>query len=194
MQLNVYLISHPIIKKLSSTIIYSKTKNDQIYNYYISSLGLLLIYEVIRKWIKTQNIYIKNIELTKELSLFNYKESYLIMTNLMDCNQIISGISIILPQVHLQHINLNEYKQKYINNDCIDSNIINIIKTQKIIIIEKFLNNYSIIKLLDYLLSKQDINVNQIKIMCITCTNSILELLGNKYPYLEVYTTKIYSY
>uniref|UniRef100_UPI003001F160 hypothetical protein n=1 Tax=Anunuuluaehu liula TaxID=3049639 RepID=UPI003001F160 len=194
MQLNVYLISHPIIQKLSNTIINSKPENNQIYNYNTSSLGFLLIYEVIRKWIKTQNIYIKNIELTKELYVFNSKESYLIIANLMDCNQIISGISLLLPQVHLQHINLNTYKKKYINNDCIDSNIINIIKKQKIIIIERFLSNYSIIKLLDYLLLKQHIKISQIKIMCITCTNSICEQLGNKYQSLEIYTTKIYNY
>nr|YP_009295580.1 uracil phosphoribosyltransferase or UMP pyrophosphorylase [Mastocarpus papillatus]AOL58064.1 uracil phosphoribosyltransferase or UMP pyrophosphorylase [Mastocarpus papillatus] len=190
MNLNVYLVSHPIIKKLSNHIIYTKFTGEQIYKYNTKLLGILLIYEIIRKWIKIHNIYIKNIDLTKEISIFDSKESYLVIANLMECHEFISDINIIAPKVFLQHINFNiEIRNCYIDND-----IINTIKEQKIIIIERFLNNDSIIKLLDYLLLEKNVNINQIKIMCITCTNNICEHLGNRYKSLKIYTTRIYNY
>lgn len=187
MRLNIYLISHPIIKQLSLAIINTKLNNKQIYQYDAKLLGRLLIYETVRKWITIHYIYIKNIDSQKELYKFDPKESYRILANLVECADIVSDINTILPQMCLQHVNSNNHNKnsyKYIN----------IIKKEKIIIIEKFLNNYSIIRLLDYLLIEKKVQVSQIKIMCITCSNTICEYLGNKYQSLEIYTTKMYKY
>lgn len=56
---------------------------------------------------------------------------------------------------------------------------------------EKLLSNFSILKLLDYLIVEHKIHINAIKIICIACTNNILEILGRQYPLLKIYTTKI---
>nr|QOS04516.1 uracil phosphoribosyltransferase [Sarcopeltis skottsbergii] len=187
MRLNIYLISHPIIKQLSLSIINTSLKNKQIYQYNAKLLGCLLIYETVRKWIIIHYISIKNIDSKKELYKFDAKESYIILTNLTECGDIVSDINTILPQMYLQHINFNNYyEDNYIH--------LNMIKKEKIIIVEKFLNNYSIIRLLDYLLLEQKVRISQIKIICITCSHSICEYLGNKYQSLEIYTTKMYKY
>nr|YP_010952311.1 uracil phosphoribosyltransferase or UMP pyrophosphorylase [Gloiopeltis furcata]WMP13980.1 uracil phosphoribosyltransferase or UMP pyrophosphorylase [Gloiopeltis furcata] len=67
-------------------------------------------------------------------------------------------------------------------------------RTQKIIIIEKFLDYDSISQLLDYLFLERNISMHQIRLVCITCKSSLLEKIGRKYPNLNIYTTKIHSY
>lgn len=187
MRLNIYLISHPIIKQLSQDIINSNLINEQIYKHNTKLLGYLLIYETIRRWVNIHYIYIKNIESYKEIYKFDTQESYIILTDLIECNDIISNISTILPKMGLQHINFK-------NNQQDNYEYIQTIGKEKIIIVEKFLNNYSVIRLIDYLVKKQKIKSSQIKIMCVTCSHSICEYLGNQYQSLEIYTTKIYKY
>nr|QVY57956.1 uracil phosphoribosyltransferase or UMP pyrophosphorylase [Betaphycus gelatinus] len=191
MQLNIYLISHPIIHKLSTQLIYSiKNKNNiNIYNY--AELNLFLIYEVLRRLIQTKTIYINNIDYIEEICIFNPQDSYLFLTNIEDCGDITSYLKTIMPRLSLVHINLN--KKHYINKNYLNENIINLSNKQKIIVMEKFLNSYSIIQLIDYLIYNVKIKSNKIKLICITCTNNILDIINNKYPSLEIYTTKIIS-
>nr|QVY58161.1 uracil phosphoribosyltransferase or UMP pyrophosphorylase [Eucheuma denticulatum] len=189
MQLNVYLISHPIIHKLSTQLMYfTKNKNNinaQTYN----GLNLFLIYETLRKLVRTKTIYMKNIDYIEETSMFNPQESYLLLTNIENCSDIITYLKNIIPKLSLIHINLN--KKQYINKNYLSESIINIANNQKIIIMENFLDSNSIIQLIEYLIYNIKIKDNKIKIICITCTNNILEIINNKYPLLEIYTTKI---
>lgn len=194
MRLNVYLVSHPIIQKISAQMIYSiDSKNPISYNYHGSQpLHMLLIYEVIRKWIKIYKIYIPYIDFIKESYVFDSKDSYIIITNLMNCGNILPNINSILPQVYIQHLNLNNTSMTNINDNDFNSNIINIIKSKKIIIMDNFLK-LSIIQLLDYLIITKEVKIETIKIICITCTNKTLEKIANKYPLMSIYTTKIYN-
>jgi len=190
MQLNVYLISHPLIQNLSHQIINNKQTN----NYYIQNLsdkelGKLMTYEAIRKWIQSQKIYIKNLHHIKELYILNPKESYIIIADLIHSHNLVSDISILLPKSEFQHYNL-ETKRNTINNEYQHLSQ-TITKNYKIIIIIKFLENYSIITLLNYLLLEKNAKLNQICIICITCKNIILDKIGIQYPNLKIYTTKI---
>lgn len=195
MPLNIYVIAHPVIKKLSNQFINSKYKHNQIQQILNNNpLHILLIYEMTRKWVNGYNIYIKNLSHIKQIYKFDNQESYLIITNLMYCGNIINTINKILPQVYVQHLDLEKYKTIDINDNCIEERIINIIEKQKIIIIENCIENYNILKILDYLLIYRKIQIHNIKIMCITCNSSILEHLGAKYPLLHIYTTRINYY
>nr|AOM64619.1 uracil phosphoribosyltransferase [Riquetophycus sp.] len=193
MRLNVYLISHPIIRKLSTQIRYSISSNYYIQKKYrlLQNIYILLVYEVVRKWMKVNNIYIKNIDNIKELTLFTPKESYLIITNLMNCGNIINEINDLLPKSYIQHLDCNQ--NNIINDNCLDNEIIHIIQEAKIIIIDNVLTT-STNKLLHYLTQQKQIEISQIKIICITCNNKVLETIGDKYPLLNIYTTKIYPY
>nr|YP_009773986.1 uracil phosphoribosyltransferase or UMP pyrophosphorylase [Caulacanthus okamurae]QIZ74603.1 uracil phosphoribosyltransferase or UMP pyrophosphorylase [Caulacanthus okamurae] len=193
MQLNVYLISNPIISKLSHQIIYSAEKKNNIYIDIQCQLNLFLIYETLKKWIKIENIYIKNIDHIKKKCIFDTQESHLLLTNIQDCSNIISNIKTILPKLYIVHTCIDEKTKQYINinDDYLGKDIINTIKKQKIIIIQTLLNNNSIIQLLNYLTLNHKINVNAIKIICTGCTTNILEMISNEYPSLEIYTTQI---
>lgn len=194
MRLNVYIITHPIIKQLSNQLkhclYYNKTNQISKNSHLISYLYILLIYEVVRTWLKTSNIYIRNIDYIKPLCIFNSKESYLILTDIMSCNHAIVNIGNILPKVHIQHIDLCITSNIMINDHYLEDSILEIIQKQKIIIINNILT-YSIIQLLDYLIITKNIKITQIRIMCLLCNNNVLEKIGYKYPTLSIYTTKI---
>lgn len=191
MPLNINLISHPIIKQLSNQLIQHQNKKNYRPYHNHHELYSLLIYEITRKWIKGHNIYIKHIDNIIERYTFDSQESYLIIMNLMNSGNTINTITKILPKVYFQHINLDKQKTK---NYCIDDSILNTIEQQKIIIIDSFLTNNSIINFLDYLLINKNIFIKNIKIICITCNNSILEYMGKKYKSLDIYTTHINYY
>ena len=195
MQLSIYLISHPIIQKLSNQLICSTHNNYKVQDILTNNpLHSLLIYETTRKWIIGYNIYIKNLNGIKKIYKFNNQESYLIITNFMDCGNIIHNVNRILPNVYIQHINLEKYRTRKINDNCIDNDIIKIIEKQKIIIMENFIKDYSIMKLLDYLFIHKKIRTNNIKITCVTCDSNVLEHIGAQYPQLQIYTTQINYY
>lgn len=186
MPLNIYLISHPIIKQLSYEITKTEDNTEIIKHHNYKKIGVLLIYETIRTWIKLQNIYIKQIHSIKEICLFNEQESYTIITDLAESYHIISEAIILLPNASLCHISLID-KEEIIYN-----NLNNLITNgKKIIFIQQSLNNYFLIQILDYLLLKKHIKISQIKIICILCNNKIIEKIGYKYPNLNIYTTKI---
>nr|YP_009296295.1 uracil phosphoribosyltransferase [Sebdenia flabellata]AOM65230.1 uracil phosphoribosyltransferase [Sebdenia flabellata] len=192
MQLNIYLISHPIIQKLASEITYQdKTLKQNTHSENYKQLGTLLIYEVMRAWIKTQNLYIKKINYIKELCVFDKKESYFVITDLTESYKMLTNTSLLFPEVEIEHISLSKEIYK-INNMRIYKLIEKKIKNNtKILILQSHLNNYRIIKILDYLIAQNNFYIKQIKILCITCNNKIIEKIGYKYPNLKIYTTKI---
>lgn len=120
MKLNIYLISHPIIKKLSSEIIHPTTNSNYINTYIQSQLNLYLIYEIISKDIQTQNIYIKTLGKTKQICIFDPKESYLLLTNMQNCSNIIANIQLIIPEVHFVHTHFHNITTEYIDNNYLD--------------------------------------------------------------------------
>nr|YP_010986089.1 uracil phosphoribosyltransferase [Polyopes affinis]WOL37007.1 uracil phosphoribosyltransferase [Polyopes affinis] len=189
MQLNIYIISHPIIQQLSSQITCSTTKTDNTYNRTCKQLGFLMIYEVMRTWMQVQNIYIKKINQTKQLCILKKEESYIVFTDLINSHNIITEAIDLIPQVELNHVN---FEQKSIPNENIHySSQVEIKQKQKVIIINLKFNNNKIIHFLDYLIIKKHVKISQIKIICITCKHQVLEKMGNKYPALNIYTTNI---
>nr|UAT97802.1 uracil phosphoribosyltransferase [Ahnfeltia fastigiata] len=190
MQLNVYIISHPLIKQIASI-----TNNENLISCIkekkTQQLGLLLIYETIRRWLIIQSLYIKKLHLIKEIDIIHKTESYTIITNIPHNQSLVSEITTLLPNSQLSLIHIYEKEGKWhINHKC--NFIPNIIeKYKKIIIIEKYLQTGYITELLDYLLSEKNVRISQIRITCIACQALTLEILGAKYPYLSIYTTKI---
>nr|QCI04796.1 hypothetical protein [Bornetia secundiflora] len=190
MQLNIYLISHPIIKLLSSSIVSSNTEKLIAINQY-KNLGLLLIYEITRKYIQIQTIYIKNINTYKEISLLKPYQHYYIFTNLQDTYKMLSEIELIVPNIQIFDI---EYKNiSAIQNDQnLINNFIHYEQTNtQIIILDNVLKESHIIQLIKYLNLYKAIPISRIHIACIACYNHILNIIGMQYPELKIYTTKI---
>lgn len=187
MKLNIYIISHPLIQILTTKIISHKSVYSNIPNVYknYQYLGILLIYEILRKWINISNIYIKKLDYIHEMSIIDNEQKNYVITNIIDNYHMITDIHQIFPQTELQHININNIKSwEKINIHDINS------KTN-LIILENFLNNENILSLIDYINKIHKINHDCIKIACITCTNKILEKISIEYTDLNIYTTKI---
>nr|YP_010986291.1 uracil phosphoribosyltransferase [Pachymeniopsis lanceolata]WOL37209.1 uracil phosphoribosyltransferase [Pachymeniopsis lanceolata] len=187
MRLNIYIVSHPIIKQLSSQIMNPTLISQNMYNESCKQLGSLMIYEVMRRWMTIQNIYIKQINHIQTICTLKKEESYIILTDLVDSYNFVTDALNLIPGVELQHISL---KQKVDN----DHNFIintNYKKQQKIIIINLHIDNDILINFLDYLTKEKHVKITQIKIICVTCKHQLLEKIGNKYADLSIYTTKI---
>lgn len=68
-------------------------------------------------------------------------------------------------------------------------------KDKKVIIVEKCINGFFIIDLINYLIQNRKIKVSQIRLTALTCHINILEKLGQKYPGLRLYIIHIiYDY
>lgn len=192
MQLNIYLLSHPVIQKLANEVDNHYQISRKEYDENNKKLGLLIIYETIRKWINIKNIYIKQIDHFKKFCILGEYENYLIITDLIENYNIVSDISILLPEANIQHTSLN-YLEKNFNFNIKYNTILNkgVKNVQKIIILKKSLDNYLIIYLLDYLILIRQHPINQIKIVCLTCQQRILERINEKHPEIQIYTTQI---
>nr|WCH57221.1 hypothetical protein [Hypnea musciformis] len=190
MPLNIYIISHPIISILSTQIRSSLETNNKINEPIYSEINFLLIYELLRKWIKVKNIYIKDINKMKEISIFNPRESYILFTNIEKYYNIINHLKILIPKLSLRHINIdknnNDYTKIYFN-----SKHRKYPQNNKIIIVQKILNNNAVIHFVNQLINEYKIHINSIKIICIACNKKVLEGINTKYSNLEIYTTKI---
>lgn len=187
MPLNIYKISHPLIERLSNKIIHESTAFNKATNIDYKELGKLLIYEATRKKLKIHKIYIKNLNKTKELCILDPKITYIIITDLIHYHSIVTEIETILPKIKLSHYDFHKHKLQ-LNQNTISETITT---NHKIIIITKILDNYYIIDLLNHLLLEKHVKLDQVQIICIACKNKVLNKIGKKYPYLNVYTAKI---
>lgn len=183
MPLNIYIISHPIFKLLTNSInLNTNNKQEYLHNY--KYIGFILIYEIIRKYIKIKKIYIKCINYIKEIYIIDSDQQYYLFTNLAHNYQMIGDITILIPNITIINVedNITELFKNQTNN--IDNKA-------HIIILDIIMNTYSIIELIKYLEVETNISLNNIHIGCIECYNHILEKLGEQYRNIDIYTNKI---
>nr|YP_010619760.1 hypothetical protein orf186 [Tayloriella tenebrosa]WAX03773.1 hypothetical protein orf186 [Tayloriella tenebrosa] len=181
MKLNIYEISHPIIKTLLDNL--NINKKEQNYRY----IGFLFIYEIFRKYIDINKIYIKQVKNIKLIHAINNNKKYLILTNILNTYDMINDIKIVVPEVNIINVN-------YESNDKIEESLKNLtidLQISKILIIEKIINDDKIIKLIKYLKKQKNLHSKDINIGCIISKEKTLNQMGNHYPELKVYTTKI---
>ena len=187
MKFNIHVISHPLIQYLSNTSANSSTPFN-IRNQATRYLGLFILYETLRKWITVYQLTIKQITLKKRISLLNPKESYIIIFNNLNYLNMFQEIQLLLPKVDLQ---LAQYKDiQIINLDRVKcSNTLD----KKIIIVNEELDINYVKDLINSLLNKKEIKMNQIYLTCIKCTtNQLIQLSENKqYKNLHIYTTQV---
>nr|YP_009395890.1 uracil phosphoribosyltransferase [Herposiphonia versicolor]ARW64870.1 uracil phosphoribosyltransferase [Herposiphonia versicolor] len=181
MTLNIYEISHPIVKVITSKM----NENHIEYNY--KYIGLLLFYEIFRKNIETNKIYIKYIKRIKNFNVIKKNNQYIMLTNMSYTFDMISEIKIILPDIKIIH---TDYKNKNNINESL-RNIKIDLKNSKIFIIEKITDNDQILELIHYLNKEKKIENKNIKIGCIISKKNVLKKIGNEYSELQLYTTKI---
>nr|YP_009300444.1 hypothetical protein BI106_gp164 [Campylaephora sungminbooi]AKU47363.1 hypothetical protein [Campylaephora sungminbooi]ALN11810.1 hypothetical protein 198 [Campylaephora sungminbooi] len=184
MKLNIYVISHPIIKILHhNTYENNIIKSAEIQNE--SKIMLFLIYEILRKLIDINNVYIHKLNYIQKLSIMNSQQKNYIITNIINNYNLLKEVYDTFPHTHISHYNAND------NDNYIIDTIKNINDQTNIIIIEKFLVEDQIINLLKYIKNDIKIKEKQITIACITCTHQILEKISQYYKEINLYTTHI---
>jgi len=186
MQLNIYKVSHPIIK-IMLTYIEKNSINREVYQHYYKYIGLLLTYEMLRKHIKTTEIYIKLLEKVKEFSMTSNQERHVILTNINNTYNMLADIEVIFPRLIILHIN---YKNTLTIEESIKDLKIDL-KNANIFVLEKFTENEEIINLLRYLKKIKHVPSDRISIGCMKIHHHILQKIGNDYPKLKMYTVKI---
>ena len=183
MKLNIHIISHPIIQNLSSLII-NQAFPPNINNLILKQLGLLILYETTRNWIKTYQLTIKQINYKKEITIIDPKESFIIISNTLKYLSLIQDIQFILPNSYFKLIEDNNNNVKL--NQSLELNH----NTKIIMIIYKITLKY-ILNLLDYFLYKKNIQIHKIRLICIQCETDQLIEISKKHNKLNIYTTQI---
>nr|AYR06171.1 uracil phosphoribosyltransferase [Renouxia sp.] len=189
MKLNIYTVTHPIIQQLVS-ILKNKNTHPIIYDRTSQHLSIFLIYETIRNWFKNQELYIKELNITKKLSLANPQESCIVITNIPQNLNLIQELQEFIPNCQINFVNLCKINEKWEVNSKFNFIPLDINNNKKIIILDKNIQTEAIITLINYLTIKK-VEINQIRISSITCSTHTLKVLGNKYPKLNIYTTEI---
>lgn len=186
MKLNIHLISHPLIQNLSSTV-NNKILPLNITNQTLKYLGLFTIYETFRRWIKVYKLTIKQIQCKKEIVITDPKESFTIIFNDLYYLSMFQEIQLLLPKINLKLIQTNEIST--LNKSPSIFKDINL--STKIIIVNYKIDIYYIQYLVDHCINKENININQIYLICIICHTNQLTQLSKQYDNLTIYTTQI---
>lgn len=186
MQLQIYQISHPLIKLISertNSKYVSHTDQKQCEKY----AGFLILYEIFRKYISIGNIYIKITEGTKTINTINNNKKCILLTNISDTYNMLTDITSITSNLELRHVN---YENKNNIKDYIEDIYSNNGNTN-IFIIERITKNYKVMNLLEYLVKEKKILLDNISICNIFSSGGILKEIGQQYPELKIYTTKV---
>nr|YP_009297070.1 uracil phosphoribosyltransferase [Ceramium japonicum]AOM66413.1 uracil phosphoribosyltransferase [Ceramium japonicum] len=184
MKLNIYIISHPIIKIFSHNIKKNHLKSESTQDDSESKIMLFIIYEILRKLIYITNIYINKLDYIKHISVMDYQQKNYIITNMVKNFHLLTEIYNKFPHTYITNCNNNENYTNQIHQYDIND------KTN-ILIVENFLTEDTIIKTIQNIQHDMKIKEKQITIACITCTNQILEKISQYYNEINLYTTKI---
>lgn len=186
MKLKIYKISHPLIR-LMLTHITAGYLSEISNKYYERYIGFLIIYEIFRKYMMMRVLHIKLLEGSKKIETLDIKTKYIILTNTSDTYSMITDIECIVSNLTIIHTEYEDIGK--IKNYIGQTNNIN--EDSCIFIIEKNTKNYKIINLIDYLKNTNKITLDKISIGNIFSNSKVLKKIGEKYPELTVYTTKI---
>lgn len=189
MKLNINLVSHPIIQSLSSIAV-NKSFPPNIMHQILKQLALLIGYEILRNWIKIYRITIQQTQAIKTISMIDPKESYVFISNEITWLTFFQDMQLILPDCKLQLIQ---------HQDITGANIAftkckEIKAHSKIIIINHNLDAEYILKILHRFVTQYQMNIDQIRIACITCKINQLVKISNQHSKLHIYTGKIFRH
>ncbi len=187
MKLNIRLMSHPIIQSICEKFTHQETFSC-ITDQSLKNLGLLIIYETMRNWIKTYKISIQQMQSRGDFIITDPKESYIIIFNNLKHLSFFYEIKDLLPKSELILIRENEAASRS-SNASIELPKIN--SCTKIIISLSQLNAVYAIEVIRELIKQYKVQISQIRLTSIICREDELIKLGEQYSYLNVYTSKI---
>lgn len=186
MKLNIHVVSHPIIQHLSESIIHHKTTGN-VKNYESKYFGLLLTYETIRDWIQIYRLNIRQVKSRQKITIIDPKESYVVILNSLQYFRYFCEIENLLPKTNLKLIREDEIdKVRKIPSvfTGIDA------YTKAIIVLDELRSEYAV-ELLEHLIKKQKMRIDQIRLISTLCRDNQMIQLSQKYNCLNIYTSTI---
>nr|NP_053964.1 hypothetical protein PopuCp169 [Porphyra purpurea]P51354.1 RecName: Full=Uracil phosphoribosyltransferase homolog [Porphyra purpurea]AAC08240.1 ORF198 [Porphyra purpurea] len=179
MQLQINVASHPLIQHWSG-ILENNNNPGTILRTACSELGKWITYEIMREWLVTETVSIKD---NTTISLISNHYKYIIVIIMPYGFILAEGARALLPTANIALVSYNNSIDNI--SDKLDS-------FTKILVLDLFLDEIIMTSVLEELIKKGAI-LNNIKIACLECGSSQLNKLGQKWSTLEIYTTKVNS-
>lgn len=179
MQLQINVASHPLIQHWSG-ILENNNSPGTILRTACSELGKWITYEIMRDWLVTETVRIKD---SKAINLISNHYKYIIVIVMPYGFILAEGARALLPTASIALVSYNK---------SIDNISDNLNSFTKILILDLFLDETIITSVLEELI-KKGAKLNNVKIACLECGSSQLNKLGQKWSELEIYTTKVNS-
>jgi uracil phosphoribosyltransferase len=183
MTLSIYTINHPLVQHWSSYILnVSNAKNEQ--KNIISQIFLILLYESTRKSTELINLYLNKLEYITEINLIDRKKTNLIFSEIYLTEILGKNIYQFFPEAQIlsfQIINLNKNKH-YIKFDDLSSFFQ---LNTHVIIIEQYLDLNSVSRIINLIDCTQYV-IKKIQIICLMCSNEILQIINKKYNNINI--------
>lgn len=187
MKLNIHLMSHPIIQSICEKFTHQKDPS-YVADQNLKNLGLLIIYETMRDWLKTYKISIQQIESGRDFIITDPKESYVIIFSNLKHLSFFYEIKDLLPKSELILINENEARNKSKEKS------VQINSYTKIVISLFQLNAIYAAEVIKSLVAQYKVKMSQIRLTSVICKEDELNKLSEQYRYLNIYTSKIIHY
>nr|SCW23081.1 Uracil phosphoribosyltransferase [Nemalion sp. H.1444] len=185
MPINIYSIQHPLVLHWSNCLLNPYLKAVDTTDI-LHKLGLALIYELTRKSLHTQNLYIKYIDRFNNIQLITNDKICFVCSDLNIMQILGKDVTYIIPNLLNYIVPLftqNGSWQIAPNNQILPEDIYN----YTIIIFERELNSSKASVVIEHLLEK-NIPFNHIQLCCIICSNKELEKLNIQYKNIKIYT------
>jgi len=177
MQIQINVASHPLIQHWSG-ILENNNNPGTILRTACSELGKWITYEIMREWLVTETMSVKD---SKAINLISNRYKYIIVIVMPYGFILAEGARALLPTANIALVNYN---------NSIDNIADKLDSFTKILILDLFLDEIIMTSVLKELINKGVI-LNNVKIACLECGSSQLNQLGQKWSALEIYTTKV---
>lgn len=193
MTISVHSLNHPIIQVYISTIInVPLTALDAIRLWRM--VFMFLFYETLRKSISVTKLYLRSVFYDSEIYIDLNTDKVAILTEDFIYQMVVHDIYLMLPNSRVYPIfSTNHDEQHKIQQIQSFSNDFKelLFDNNQFIIVHKVLHVKSIISFLNWIASHETDYLSHITICCVSCSIEDLQLLGNHFKDINIFTLQI---
>lgn len=187
--LNLYSSNHPLIQIWVSHICYTEVSDYELIKI-VQKISICLIFEIMRKSISLNTLYIKQLHYITKIHLLPSQLSYIIISDVHSMHIIDQDTFFLIPECILHSVyfykNNNAWAIKYMFNNVSKDLFLN----KKIIVFEPYLDKARTTLLISCI-TKYTKCIDQIQICCIICPIDVLQFINKSYSNITIYTAKV---
>nr|YP_010873274.1 Uracil phosphoribosyltransferase [Nemalion vermiculare]WGV34384.1 Uracil phosphoribosyltransferase [Nemalion vermiculare] len=185
MPINIYSIKHPLVLHWTSCLSNPSLKTIDSSGL-LNKLGLALIYELTRKSLDSNHLYIKYVDYFHDIHLIVNDKICFVCSDLKILQVLGKDITYLIPNIFNYTVPLFLGDGSWHiapNNQLLPEDISN----YNMIVFEEELHNSKISVIISHLL-EQNVPFSKIHLCCIICNRNELEKLNVQYPNISIYT------